>query len=52
MTWQTMVNFSYDYKKFTGVVGYRYLKWNFKNDQPALDDLTIHGPYMGAKWSW
>jgi len=52
LTWQTAVNFSYDYKKFTGVLGYRYLKWNFKNDQPALDDLTIHGPYIGAKWSF
>ena len=52
LTWQTAVNFSYDYKKFTGVVGYRYLKWNFKNDQPALDDLVIHGPYIGAKISF
>jgi len=52
LTWQTAVNFSYDYKKFTGVIGYRYLKWNFKNDQPALDDLTIHGPYAGLKWSF
>ena len=52
LTWQTAVNFSYDYKKFTGVLGYRYLKWNFKNDQPALDDLTIHGPYIGAKFSF
>jgi len=51
-TWQTAVNFSYDYKKFTGVVGYRYLKWNFKNDQPALDDLAIHGPYAGIKFSF
>ena len=50
LTWQTAVNFAYDYKKFTGVVGYRYLKWNFKNDQPALDDLVIHGPYAGLKW--
>ena len=52
ITWQTAVNFSYDYKKFTGVLGYRYLKWNFKNDQPALDDLVIHGPYAGLKWKF
>ena len=51
-TWQTAVNFAYDYKKFTGVLGYRYLKWNFKNDQPALDDLVIHGPYAGLKWTF
>jgi len=52
LTWQTAVNFSYDYKKFTGVLGYRYLKWNFENDQPALDDLVIHGPYAGVKFSF
>lgn len=52
LTWQTAVNFSYDYKKFTGVLGYRYLKWNFANDQPALDDLVIHGPYAGIKFSF
>ncbi len=51
LTWQSAVNFSYDYKKFTGVLGYRYFKANFKNDA-ALDDLRIHGPYIGAKWSW
>ena len=51
-TWQTAVSFAYDYKKFTGIVGYRYLKWNFKNDAPALDDLTIHGPYAGLKWTF
>ena len=52
LTWQALVNFAYDYKKFTGTIGYRYLKWNFKNDAPALDDLTVHGPYLGIKWTW
>lgn len=52
LTWQTVANFAYDYKKFTGIVGYRYLKWNFKNDSPALDDLVIHGPYAALKWSF
>ena len=52
LTWQAMVNFAYDYKKFTGIIGYRYLKWNFKNDAPALDDMTVHGPYMALKWSF
>lgn len=50
LTWQATANFSYDYKKFTTVVGYRYLKWNLKNDAPALDDLAIHGPYLGIKF--
>lgn len=52
LTWQALLNFAYDYKKFTGIVGYRYMKWNLKNDSPALDDMTIHGPYIAAKWSW
>jgi hypothetical protein len=52
LTWQAAANFSYDYKKFTGVAGYRYLKWNFGKDTPAVDDMTIHGPYIGAKFSF
>lgn len=52
LTWQALANFAYDYKKFTGIIGYRYLKWNFKNDSPAVDDMTIHGPYLGLKWTW
>lgn len=52
LTWQAMANFAYDYKKFTGLIGYRYLKWNLKNDAPAVDDMTVHGPYLGIKWTW
>ena len=52
LTWQALVNFAYDYKKFTGTIGYRYVKWNFKNDAPALDDLAVHGPYLSIKWTW
>ncbi len=52
LTWQAMANFAYDYKKFTGLIGYRYLKWNLKNDAPAVDDMTSHGPYLGIKWTW
>ena len=51
-TWQAVANFAYDYKRFTGIVGYRYLHWNLKNDAKALDDLTLHGPYISAKWSF
>ena len=51
LTWQAMANFAYDYKKFTGIIGYRYLKWNFKNDS-LIDDMRVHGPYLGAKWTW
>jgi hypothetical protein len=51
-TWQAVANFSYDYKKFTGVVGYRYIDWDFGKDTPNVDDMAIHGPYMGIKWSF
>jgi len=51
-TFQGVANFAYDYKKFTGIVGYRYLKWDFGNGSDALDDLVIHGPYVSAKWSF
>lgn len=52
LTWQALANFAYDYKKFTGKIGYRYLKWNFKNDAEALDNLNIHGPYISFEWTW
>lgn len=52
VTWMAVAEFAYDFKKFTGVAGYRYLKWNFKNDSKSLDDLAVHGPYVGAQWTW
>ena len=52
LTWQALADFAYDYKKFTGKIGYRYLKWNLKNDAKAIDDLTTHGPYISFKWTW
>ncbi|MGA9572729.1 MAG: hypothetical protein WBS20_02145 [Lysobacterales bacterium] len=52
LTWQLASNFSYDYKKFTGIVGYRYLKWNLGNASEAIDDMVIHGPYVSAKFSF
>jgi len=52
LTYQGVVNFAYDYRKFTGIVGYRYLKWDFGHGSQALDDMVIHGPYVSAKWSF
>jgi hypothetical protein len=52
LTWQAVANFAYDYSKFTGIVGYRYLKWDFGHGSDVLDDLVIHGPYVSAKWSF
>jgi len=52
LTWQVFAGFAYDYRKFTGAIGYRYLKWNFKNDAKAMDNMTVHGPFLSAKWTW
>jgi len=52
LTWQGVANFAYDYKKFTGIVGYRYLKWDFGHGSNVLDDMVIHGPYVSAMWKF
>ena len=51
ITWQTKVGFGYQFDKFTGTFGFRYLKWNFGNSR-ELDNLTVIGPYVGARWTW
>ena len=50
-TWQTKVGFGYQFNKFTGTFGFRYLKWDFGNSSD-LDNLTVIGPYVGARWNW
>ena len=50
-TWQTKLGFGYHFNKFTGTFGFRYLKWNLKK-KTGLDDLSVIGPYVGAKWTW
>ena len=50
-TWQSKVGFGYQFNKFTGTFGFRYLKWNFGNSS-QLDNLTVIGPYVGARWTW
>lgn len=50
-TWQTKVGFGYQFNKFTGTFGFRYLKWDFGNSSD-LDNLTVIGPYIGARWTW
>lgn len=47
-----MANFAYDYKKFTGIVGYRYMYWDLKDDAAVIDNLKLHGPFIAAKWSF
>ena len=44
-TWQANAAFAYEFQKLATVVGWRYLTWD--NDG-ALTDLTINGPYVGV----
>lgn len=51
LTWQAKAGFGYHFNKWTATFGYRYLRWNFE-DTEILKDLTIVGPYVGAKWTF
>ena len=44
-------HFGYHFNKFTGTFGFRYLKWNLKK-KTGLDNLSVIGPYVGAKWTF
>lgn len=48
LTWQAALAVGYRFSSFDVLAGYRYLTWDF-DDSPALDDLTVHGPYVGFK---
>lgn len=50
-TWQAKLGFGYHFNKFTGTFGFRYMKWNFGSSSD-LDNLTVIGPYLGARWTW
>ena len=51
LTWQAKAGFGYHFNKWTATFGYRYLRWNFESTE-ILEDLTIVGPYIGAKWTF
>jgi len=51
LTWQAKAGFGYHFNKWTATFGYRYLRWNFE-DSESLKNLTIVGPYVGAKWTF
>jgi hypothetical protein len=51
-TWQALAGFGYQFKKLDAVFGYRYLEWNFDDDDPGggtFDDLNLQGPYAGVR---
>ncbi len=48
LTWQAALSVGYRFSSFDVLAGYRYLSWDF-DDNPALDDLTVNGPYAGFR---
>lgn len=49
LTWQALAAISYRFQKLDAVVGYRYLEWDF-DDNEVFDDLDLSGPFAGAKF--
>ena len=51
ITYQAAAAWGYEFKRWDGVIGYRYLRWEMKDgDANALNRLFLHGPYIAAKW--
>ena len=48
LTWQALGGLAYKFKKFDVVAGYRYLDWEF-DDNDVFDDLNLSGLYAGLK---
>lgn len=51
LTWQAFGGVGYRFKWFDLVAAYRYLGWNFDDNQ-ALDELYIHGPGVGIRFTF
>ena len=51
LTWQLLGGIGYRFKWFDLNAGYRYLRWDFDSNE-ALDDLKIHGPFVGVKFEF
>jgi len=52
VTWQAFAGVGYKYENFDLLAGYRYLDWDFDDNDPAagaLSDQTLSGPMIGAK---
>ena len=50
LTWQAKVGMGYEFNKWTGTFGFRYLRYRL--DGGSLSNLDVAGPYLGAKWTW
>ena len=51
LTWQGKVGGGYEFNKWAATFGFRYLRYNFTS-KSNLDNLSVIGPYVGAKWTW
>jgi hypothetical protein len=54
-TWQAKTGAGYQLEKLDVVFGYRYLRWNFAENDPGgkiLKDLVFRGPYAGVKFNF
>ena len=49
LTWQTLAAISYRFEKLDAVLGYRYLEYDFDDDNDVFDDLNLGGPFAGVK---
>ena len=53
LTWQLLGAVNYRFRNVDLVLGYRYLGWNFDaGENDVLDELSIHGPMAGVKFSF
>jgi hypothetical protein len=46
-----LAGLNYRFSKVDAAFGYRYLKWEFDDDD-TFDDLDISGPYAGIRFSF
>ena len=51
-TQQGLAGLNYKFDNFTGMFGYRHLKWEFDDKKNPLEDLKISGPYAGARFTF
>lgn len=52
LTWQVFAGIGYKFKRVDAILGYRYLDFKFKNDNPVFDDLNFSGPLLGARFQF
>ena len=51
-TYQAMAGIGYQFEKFELLAVYRYMHWEFDNNFSLLDELTVKGPAIGARFTF